>query len=56
MRPHETDGSEFGTLVRGLKRFFLVAGTFSFFINALMLVPSIVSAPQTPSFPEPATL
>ncbi len=29
------------TLVRGLKRFFLVAGTFSFFINALMLVPSI---------------
>lgn len=41
MKPDKSAGSEVGRLIGELKRFFLTAGVFSFFINALMLVPAI---------------
>lgn len=41
MKASHQAGNDLANVLHGLKRFFLVAGVFSFFINLLMLVPSL---------------
>ena len=41
MKPSKPAGDELAQILGGLRRFFVTAGVFSFFINVLMLVPAM---------------